>query len=68
MVAFEDILPKATKHWLVVPKEHIPYITTLFRKEPKFSHEFLLHMKQVGEKLVQTYIPNAQEVNNNSQI
>ncbi|XP_008437084.1 bifunctional adenosine 5'-phosphosulfate phosphorylase/adenylylsulfatase HINT4 isoform X2 [Cucumis melo] len=50
VVAFEDINPSAVRHFLVIPKEHIPTVRNLQRRAEDYS--LVSHMLGVGQTLL----------------
>ncbi|XP_004152404.1 bifunctional adenosine 5'-phosphosulfate phosphorylase/adenylylsulfatase HINT4 isoform X2 [Cucumis sativus] len=50
VVAFEDINPSAVRHFLVIPKEHIPTVRNLQRRAEDYS--LVSHMLEVGQTLL----------------
>ncbi|VVA93412.1 unnamed protein product [Arabis nemorensis] len=55
VVAFQDIKPAAQRHYLVIPKEHIPTVRDLQRRDEDYS--LVSHMLSVGQALLQTDAP-----------
>ncbi|XP_031741667.1 bifunctional adenosine 5'-phosphosulfate phosphorylase/adenylylsulfatase HINT4 isoform X3 [Cucumis sativus] len=51
VVAFEDINPSAVRHFLVIPKEHIPTVRNLQRRAEDYSLA-VSHMLEVGQTLL----------------
>ncbi|XP_022154786.1 bifunctional adenosine 5'-phosphosulfate phosphorylase/adenylylsulfatase HINT4 [Momordica charantia] len=50
VVAFEDINPSAVRHYLVIPKQHIPTVRNLQRRAEDYS--LVSHMLEVGQTLL----------------
>eukprot|EP00250_Pteridium_aquilinum_P008256 c17807_g1_i2 orf=70-525(+) len=59
IVAFEDINPSAYRHYLVIPKEHIPTINQLHKGEEHYA--LVQHMLKTGETLMHRDAPAAVE-------
>ncbi|MCO5549087.1 hypothetical protein L7F22_002553 [Adiantum nelumboides] len=59
IVAFQDINPSAFRHYLVIPKEHIPTIKQLCKGEQHYM--LVQHMMQTGETLMRRDAPAAVE-------
>ncbi|KAL0727737.1 hypothetical protein Bca4012_023830 [Brassica carinata] len=51
VVAFQDIKPAARRHYLVIPKEHIPTVRDLQRRDEDYSLA-VSHMLSVGQELL----------------
>ncbi|CAF2150717.1 unnamed protein product [Brassica napus] len=56
VVAFQDIKPAARRHYLVIPKEHIPTVRDLQRRDEDYSLA-VSHMLSVGQELLQKDAP-----------
>ncbi|XP_022969728.1 bifunctional adenosine 5'-phosphosulfate phosphorylase/adenylylsulfatase HINT4 [Cucurbita maxima] len=50
VVAFEDVNPSAVRHYLVIPKDHIPTVRNLQRRAEDYS--LVSHMLEVGQTLL----------------
>ncbi|XP_021901864.1 bifunctional adenosine 5'-phosphosulfate phosphorylase/adenylylsulfatase HINT4 isoform X4 [Carica papaya] len=57
VVAFQDIKPAALRHYLVIPKEHIPTVKNLQRKDE--DHSLVSHMLNVGQALLHGDAPQS---------
>ncbi|XP_010542199.1 PREDICTED: bifunctional adenosine 5'-phosphosulfate phosphorylase/adenylylsulfatase HINT4-like isoform X2 [Tarenaya hassleriana] len=57
VVAFQDIKPAALRHYLVIPKEHIPTVRDLQRRDEDYS--LVSHMLSVGHTLLQKDAPQS---------
>uniref|UniRef100_A0A1J3DLM1 Histidine triad nucleotide-binding protein 3 n=1 Tax=Noccaea caerulescens TaxID=107243 RepID=A0A1J3DLM1_NOCCA len=57
VVAFQDIKPAAHRHYLVIPKEHIPTVRDLKRRDEDYS--LVSHMLSVGQGLLQKDAPQS---------
>ncbi|XP_055819675.1 bifunctional adenosine 5'-phosphosulfate phosphorylase/adenylylsulfatase HINT4 isoform X2 [Solanum dulcamara] len=57
VVAFRDINPSAFRHYLVIPKEHIPTVKNLQRRPEDFS--LVSHMLDVGKSLLHRDAPQS---------
>ncbi|KAH7332258.1 hypothetical protein KP509_20G078600 [Ceratopteris richardii] len=57
IVAFKDINPSAYRHYLVIPKEHIPSVYQLRKGEE--HHALVSHMLKTGQTLMQRDAPAA---------
>ncbi|XP_016475798.1 bifunctional adenosine 5'-phosphosulfate phosphorylase/adenylylsulfatase HINT4 [Nicotiana tabacum] len=55
VVAFRDINPSAFRHYLVIPKQHIPTVKNLQRSPEDFS--LVSHMLDVGKSLLHRDAP-----------
>ncbi|XP_006414330.2 bifunctional adenosine 5'-phosphosulfate phosphorylase/adenylylsulfatase HINT4 isoform X2 [Eutrema salsugineum] len=50
VIAFQDIKPAAQRHYLVIPKEHIPTVRDLQRRDEDYS--LVSQMLSVGQELL----------------
>ncbi|XP_059307892.1 bifunctional adenosine 5'-phosphosulfate phosphorylase/adenylylsulfatase HINT4 isoform X1 [Lycium ferocissimum] len=57
VVAFRDINPSAFRHYLVIPKQHIPTVKDLQRNQEDFS--LASHMLDVGKSLLHRDAPQS---------
>ncbi|OIS97415.1 PREDICTED: bifunctional adenosine 5'-phosphosulfate phosphorylase/adenylylsulfatase HINT4 [Nicotiana attenuata] len=57
VVAFRDINPSAFRHYLVIPKQHIPTVKNLRRSPEDFS--LVSHMLDVGKSLLHRDAPQS---------
>ncbi|KAJ8552669.1 hypothetical protein K7X08_020062 [Anisodus acutangulus] len=57
VVAFRDINPSAFRHYLVIPKQHIPTVKNLQRSPEDFS--LVSHMLDVGKSLLHRDAPQS---------
>ncbi|KAJ7952499.1 histidine triad nucleotide-binding protein 3 [Quillaja saponaria] len=57
VVAFEDIRPSASRHYLVIPVEHISTVKDLKRKAEDYT--LVNHMLEVGKTLLCQDAPQA---------
>ncbi|XP_060179965.1 bifunctional adenosine 5'-phosphosulfate phosphorylase/adenylylsulfatase HINT4 [Lycium barbarum] len=57
VVAFPDINPSAFRHYLVIPKQHIPTVKNLQRSPEDFS--LVSHMLDVGKSLLHRDAPQS---------
>ncbi|KAL7167247.1 hypothetical protein ACSBR2_037835 [Camellia fascicularis] len=57
VVAFQDIIPSALRHYLVIPVEHIPTVKDLQRRTEDFS--LVSHMLNVGQNLLHRDAPQS---------
>ncbi|CAA0395493.1 unnamed protein product [Arabidopsis thaliana] len=57
VIAFQDIKPAAQRHYLVIPKEHIPTVNDLQRRDEDYS--LVRHMLSVGQQLLQKDAPQS---------
>ncbi|KAF3633923.1 Autophagy-related protein 8C [Capsicum annuum] len=57
VVAFRDINPSAFRHYLVIPKQHIPTVKNLQRSPEDFS--LVSHMLDVGKSLLHKDAPQS---------
>ncbi|CAH8276386.1 unnamed protein product [Arabidopsis lyrata] len=55
VIAFQDIKPAAQRHYLVIPKEHIPTVNDLQRRDEDYS--LVRHMLSVGQELLRKDAP-----------
>ncbi|XP_031394928.1 bifunctional adenosine 5'-phosphosulfate phosphorylase/adenylylsulfatase HINT4 isoform X3 [Punica granatum] len=55
VVAFQDINPSAFRHYLVIPKQHIPTVRNLQRRADDYS--LVSHMLNVGQMLLNRDAP-----------
>ncbi|KAG8065454.1 hypothetical protein GUJ93_ZPchr0004g40037 [Zizania palustris] len=59
VVAFQDINPSASRHYLVIPIEHIPTVNYL--QKSREHHQLVSHMVKVGKDLLNRDAPNSEE-------
>lgn len=57
IVAFQDINPSAYRHYLVVPRQHIPTIIELRKGEDHYA--LVQHMLKTGEMLLDRDAPSS---------
>ncbi|KAK3273073.1 hypothetical protein CYMTET_18665 [Cymbomonas tetramitiformis] len=58
LVAFKDIKPAATRHYLVIPKMHVASVRTLNRS--KEDHAMICEMLKLGKELLHRDAPGAE--------
>ncbi|KAL3329561.1 hypothetical protein AABB24_033752 [Solanum stoloniferum] len=66
VVAFRDINPSAFRHYLVIPKQHIPTVKNLQRSSDDFS--LVSHMLDVGKSLLHRDAPQSKHYRINAGI
>ncbi|KAK7406252.1 hypothetical protein VNO78_07875 [Psophocarpus tetragonolobus] len=59
VVAFQDINPSAFRHYLVVPRAHIPTVKDLQRNSDDYS--LVSHMLEVGKMLLHRDAPHSKQ-------
>ncbi|XP_024994476.1 bifunctional adenosine 5'-phosphosulfate phosphorylase/adenylylsulfatase HINT4 isoform X3 [Cynara cardunculus var. scolymus] len=57
VVAFQDINPSASRHYLVIPVDHIATVKDLRRRTEDYS--LVSHMLNVGQTLLSRDAPNS---------
>ncbi|CAH9114147.1 unnamed protein product [Cuscuta europaea] len=59
VVAFQDINPSALRHYLVIPKDHIPTVRDLKKSHNDYS--LVNHMLDVGKSLLCRDAPQSKQ-------
>ncbi|XP_030467641.2 bifunctional adenosine 5'-phosphosulfate phosphorylase/adenylylsulfatase HINT4 [Syzygium oleosum] len=59
VVAFQDVNPSASRHYLVIPVEHIPTVRDLKRRAEDYT--LVSHMLDVGRMLLQRDVPQSKQ-------
>src|SRR3990170_3320564 len=52
LIVVKDIAPKATIHYLIIPKKHISDISALEAADQQLAGSAILMAKELGQKLV----------------
>ncbi|VFQ91967.1 unnamed protein product [Cuscuta campestris] len=59
VLAFQDINPSASRHYLVIPKEHIPTVKDLTKCQDDYA--LVSHMLDVGKSLLGRDAPSSKQ-------